>query len=183
MSDLQDNIALDRKRMAWLGGITAAAVLGFYCFVYRPSQKHLERLRVGTTESRTELADSQQKVIDLPRIERQVDALKVKLENSKRLLDPADLAKAHGEITVLGQRLQLENFKYDVSVERPMDRCRELPIVMSFDAGFPQAFQFLKDCEQLQRLMRTRRLVMRSRDDNDGRVSCEMTMNIYLSER
>jgi Tfp pilus assembly protein PilO len=56
-----------------------------------------------------------------------------------------------------------------------------LPISLKFDGDFRDVYSFLCQMEDLSRLTRVKKMVLKS-SGNDGSVQVEMIMNLYYSE-
>lgn len=180
---LQQQAERDVWRMKVLGGASVVVAIAFYLFVFRSSQHELRDTRTLIAAREAELADKRQKVRDLPAITIEVERLRGHVARTKKLLDSTEQPAAHSELMQLGQRLGLEKFRYEPDRDRPMDGFRELPISISFEGDFSKIYSFLRETEHLPRMTRVRKLVLRSRDHADGRISGELTMNVYLSEK
>jgi hypothetical protein len=53
---------------------------------------------------------------------------------------------------------------------------------MTFEGDFLNAFGFLRQLEEMQRLTRVKTLSVRCRDPRTGLVEVSLAMNIYFSE-
>jgi Tfp pilus assembly protein PilO len=182
MRSLQQQIERNRRLSR---GILAAMVVGVLAFAaagYWPARRAAAEQDRQIADRQQELNEARIKAANLPVIAGEVERLRSRLARSRKLLLASDLPIAHREIMQISQRTGLGKFKYEPDAERPGTLYRELPIQMTFEGDFFAAFAFLRQCEDLPRLSRFRRLLLRTTDKGQGGIQAEVSMSLFLTE-
>jgi Tfp pilus assembly protein PilO len=171
-----------RIQQAILGAALLTAV-GFYVLAYRPETDRLQNLagRIGQNERELTSAQSQARV--LPLVQADINRLNATLADFKKLpANPGDLGQFEVEMATLARRYNLRGLSINWQGTPGRDeQFYELPISLKFDGDFRDVYSFLCQMEDLTRLTRVKKMVVKSSGD-DGTVQVEMIMNLYYSE-
>ncbi len=183
MNALQRQIDWYRRVQWTLVGVMASLSAGFYFFGYRPAVARRETLQLQIQSKQRELDQSQNKARTLPILAREVKELESRVQVYDRQFPrQPQIGEFIRDMTQISQRLSLRNWNYKPATPKRTEGFYELPIIMSFQGDFTNVASFLRQVEELQRLTRVRRLLLKNRDPRTGAVEVEMAMNIYFSE-
>ena len=173
------------NRAQWVLGLSLAALAaGFYTFCYRPSNQRLDDLSAQIQTKQRDLQGNKSRVQILPEVMNAVNVMSVKLENfSRKLPNQPDLGPFINDITELSHRSALRRVIVEPGVPHRTETYAEWPIALKFEGDFLNAFEFLRQAEDMNRLTRVKGLKVRSTDGGkSGQVQVELSMNIYFSE-
>ena len=146
-------------RLQWaLSGLLAAGFCVFYLAAYRPANQRLERLQGRIAGQHDELDANRAQLKSLPGLRNDVTRLRAQLDG-------------------LNRRLAIQK-----SSMRHLELFGEQPIGISFEGDFLSVFNFLRQVEDLQRLIRIKSLTMSTRDPQQGHVDVHVAMNVYFAE-
>jgi Tfp pilus assembly protein PilO len=181
MGNLQNHVRWF-SRAQWMLGVMMVACLGtFFLFGYRPQMARLHQLQAEIGRSQYELQDSQFRTRTLPIVASDVKRLRQQLDASRKLPSPQELPQFLKDITQLGAQFSLHPFTFKQGLPSHGELFSELPVTLSFEGDFMDAFNFLRCTEQMQRLIRVRDLNVKSKDAQSGRVEVQLSINIYFS--
>ena len=171
-------------RAQWIaGGVAVVLAVGFYFAVYRPNNARFAALQEKISSQREQLLNNQSRALELPSLMRRVDKLQFEVtRNGKKMPKSLELGRFMGNLTSLAQQSSLRNFSVIPTGSKRLELFTEQPICLSFEGGFLQAAQFLRQIEEFERITRVRRLSIQNQSHRDGKVNVELTMNIYFSE-
>ena len=169
-------------RAQWALGILMAAMLGsFFLFGYAPQIARLHQLQTQIAQSQFELRQNQMKTRELPAVAIDVKNLRQQLDASKQLPPLQELPQFLKDVAALGQQCSLHPFSFKQGIPSRGDLFCQLPIVLTFDGDYLDAFNFLRHTEQMQRLTRIRDMSIKTKDSQTGQVDVQVSMNIYFA--
>ncbi len=180
-----------QSRIGWCArarvAMTVLLVLGgvaFYLMGYRPGMQMLHHLRSLGEAQHAEFLLNQEKVRLLPAV--QVDVMKLSnrvAEFEKKLSKQTDHAAFVHDVAAIGQRASLHKFTLLPGVlKRDTDSLNEQLLTLSFEGDFFNIFSFLRQIEDMQRLMRIKSVTVMSKDSSTGQVELKMAMTVYFQE-
>jgi Tfp pilus assembly protein PilO len=169
-------------RAQWTLGIFMAGLFGAFLIVaYRPYIARLHQLELNLSQCEYELRENQAKTKVLPAVAADVKHLKQQLDASKKLPPRQELPQFLKDVTALGQSCNLHPFTFKQGMPSRGDLFCEQPINLTFEGDFVDAFNFLRQTEQMQRLTRVRNMSIKTADAQTGRVEVQVSMNIYFA--
>lgn len=163
-----------------LGVLSGLGVVIFYLVLYRPGTSRLNQIRQEIASTESQIRQNQQAAQDLDLIKRDVQRLKEQLARSRQLPKEQDLAGFLREITGLAQQTGLQKFRCEPANIKRLELCKEMPISLKFTGGFMDVSAFLRQTEEMPRMMRTRGLNLKSRDGKSGLVEAELMVSIFF---
>jgi Tfp pilus assembly protein PilO len=167
---------------ATLAGVTLCGLVAFYFFAYRPLTADAADLSVQIAAVEKNLRKNEEDAKDLDKIKREVLRLRDQFTRSRQLPNQQDLPKFLRDIDQLSQASKLQKFRSEPEAQKKQELCSELPISLMFQGNFPDVASFLRQAEELPRMTRTRRLVVKGRDAKTGSVDVQLSMSIFFSE-
>jgi Tfp pilus assembly protein PilO len=165
-----------------LAGVTLCGLAAFFLFVYRPGAVRVRELKTETSAIEFQLARNEEAAKDLNKIKADVLRLRDQFTRSRQLPPQQDLPKFLRDIDQLSQASKLQKFRSEPEAQRKQELCSELPISLMFQGNFPDVASFLRQAEEMPRMTRTRRLLLKSRDGKTGSVDVQLSMSIFFSE-
>lgn len=182
MASLQ-KLNLWHRRAPWLMAFAAAAIaLGCHLFVQRPADHRLAQLRSKRSAAAGELSASRVALAEMPRIEREVEEVRRKLESARKLPQDQDLGKFWRDVQELGKEASLSKLGWQPGVPRKRELISEIPIALSFEGDFLGVCAFLRRAEEMPLLSAMRKLSIKTIDPTVGRVEVQLTMNVYFAD-
>ena len=180
---LQNKIALYTRLQWCLGLALVGSLVVFYLLPYKSGMERLEKLNRQIKSKQSELARNRSKARDLPLLAFGVRQLESQVQNYDRQFPKQpELGQFIRDITLVSQHQALQEWKYQPGAPRRQDNYYELPVQMNFHGDFRNVAGFLREVEDMRRLTRVKRLVLKSRDYRTGSVEAEVAMSIYFSE-
>jgi len=179
-----------KTQIQWFSRIQQAVILGllvtaigFYAFAYRPETNRLQNLGVRIGQNERDLTAAQLQAKAMHQVQMDINGLTEKLADFKKLpANPGDLGQFEVEMATLSRRDKLHGWSVSWQGTPTHDEeCYELPISLKFEGDFRDVYTFLCDMEDLSRLTRVKKLVMKS-PASDGSVQVEMMLDLYYSE-
>ena len=181
MSNLQNHVRWFIRAQWGLGAFMVALLVTFFAFGYRPQTARLRQLQLDISQRQFELRQSQDKTRVLPAIASDVKSLRQQLDASKKLPPQQELPQFLKDVTDLGQKCRLHPFTFKQGTPTRGELFCELPVALSFEGDFVDAFNFLRHTEEMQRLTRVRNMTIKAVDGPSGRVQAQLSMNIYFA--
>jgi Tfp pilus assembly protein PilO len=181
MVNLQNHVRMFRQAQWGLGALMVALLGSFFLFGYRPQTAALRRLQTEIGQQQYELRESQAKTRILPAVAVDVINLRQQLDASKKLPAQQELPQFLKDVAALGQQCSLHPFSFKQGVPTHGDLFSELPINLSFEGDYVDAFNFLRRVECMQRLTRIRNMSIKTKDGQSGRIEVQLSMNIYFA--
>jgi Tfp pilus assembly protein PilO len=181
MGNLQNHVRWFIRAQWALGALMVALLVAFFAFGYRPQTARLRQLQLDISQRQYELRQSQDKTRILPAIAADVKSLRQQLDASKKLPPQQELPQFLKDVTALGQRCSLHPFTFKQGMPTHGDLFCELPVALTFEGDFIDAFNFLRSTEAMQRLTRVRSMTIKAMDGTAGRVQVQVSMNIYFA--
>ncbi len=167
-------------RAQWVMGICALALLvGFYLVGYAPASHRLAELDRQIANTRSELANTQGKANTLTMITKDVQKLKEKLGNSKKLPSQNDLPQFIKDVEMFSRNSSLRGYTQNVLKPIRNETYWQMPIELKFEGDFNKVFTFLQQTEAQKRLTRVKKIELKAKDHDPGQVQVTLTMNIY----
>jgi Tfp pilus assembly protein PilO len=171
-------------RVQWIfaGALMATAML-FYFGVYRPQAQQLESMNREIAAKKMELDADRSQTSRLPRVRSELDALRQSLAGYKKLPAKSQYGEFISQIDKASQASHLTKlFEEPGSQTNQSPLYLEKPVVLSFEASFPDLFSFLTQIENMDRLTRLRNVEIKTIDAVHGIVSVKLSVNIYYTE-
>lgn len=163
-----------------LGLFSGLGLVVFYFMIYRPGTSRIDQIRQEIASTEAQIRQNQQAAQDLDVIKRDVQRLKEQLARSRQLPREQDLAGFLRQITGLAQQTGLQKFRCEPANVKRLELCQEMPISLKFTGGFMDVASFLRQTEEIPRMMRTRGLNLKSRDGKSGLVEAELMVSIFF---
>lgn len=182
MPSLKTQIGMcTRIQQAFFGAMFGVAVL-FYFAAYRPATSRGQLLSEQIIQKEGELARSQAQAKVLPLVQADINHLKAKLADVKKLPDNPDFGKFQIQMSQYARQDNLRDPSISCAgTPRRDGQYYELPVSLKFDGDFRDVFTFLSQIEDMPRLTRIKTLNVHSLGDN-GAVQVELLMILYYSE-
>ena len=183
MPSLKTQIRWFARIQRTLAAAVILTALGFYALAFRPETQRLQNLagRIGQNERELNSAQTQAKV--LPQVQADINRLNATLADFKKLpANSGDLGQFEVELGALATRYNLQGWSIHFQGTPSRDeQFYELPISLKFHGDFRNVYSFLGQMEDLSRLTRVKKMVVKS-SASDGSVEVEMMVNLYYSE-
>jgi Tfp pilus assembly protein PilO len=171
------------KHVQWMiAGVAVCGMAACYFFSYRPNTQRLTELRTNIATAEQSLARNEEAARDLDAIKGDVRRLREQITRSRQLPPQEDLPKFIREISDLSRGVSLQRFEYKPEPTRRRELCGESPIALTFTGKFPDVTAFLRQAEEMPRMLRTRKLQLRSRDGKTGEVDVQVLMSIFYAD-
>ncbi len=179
-----------QKQIQWLSriqiGLFVAFLAGgvlFYFVHYRPTIAKTRQAKTNIQATEIAIKINIDAARDLESLQRQVDKLKEQIDNSRQLKSQPELPRFIREVTQFSHNSGLMRFNCVPNEKIKLRYCAELPIALNFSGPFNDVVGFLKQAETMNRMTRTRSLVIRSRNDvRNGIVDVKLSMSLFFSE-
>jgi Tfp pilus assembly protein PilO len=181
MGNLKSHVRWFIRAQWFMGALMVALLAAFYALGYRPQLARLRQLQQEIAQSQYELRQSEDRTRSLPTVAADVKQLRQQLSESRQLPPQQELPQFLKDIAGIGQDCSLHAFSFKQGMPAHGDLYCELPITLSFDGDFVDAFNFLRRAETMPRLVRVRELNIRAKDSASGRVDVQLSMNVYAS--
>lgn len=181
MRTLQSQIVWCTRAQRTLIMLACAAAVVFYLLGYRPLTNRQSRLYTMTLAHEAELRSNQSKAAAKNEIAAKNERLRQELDEIRKPSKQSELPEVYKELTLFGLQSSLKKFEYKPMGMAPArnDLC-ELPLSLTFEGDFVDAFNFLRRTEDMQRLIRVRSLSLKSAGRGGG-VKAQLAINIYFS--
>jgi Tfp pilus assembly protein PilO len=154
-------------------------LVGYYIVGYAPANRRLKELDRQIATTQDELNATRGKANTLGVITTEVQRLREKLENSKKLPSQNDLPQFITDIEMFSRNASLRGYSSNVLKPVRADTYWQMPIELKFEGDFANVFAFLRQAEEQKRLTRVKKIELKSKDREPGQVQATLTMNIY----
>lgn len=171
-----------RRDAKWQKSLLAAAVLavlGFVTLIYLPSVRRLQAMHARIQAGAVQLDAEEQQARRLPAVIGAADRLEEHLDKFKPLPDRPLQAQFLRNVSSVAQRLRLRNMQFqplaggEFASHTPEAPVYELPVRLEFRGDFVNVFNFLRQVEELPRLLRVRDVRIR-RVDSPGLAASDV---------
>lgn len=163
--------------------VMAVLVVGFVALAWWPSQRRQQRLRADVAAMSRKLEVNQAQAVSLPILARDVAQLEARLAKfNKKLPKTAELGEFIRDLTQAGQQYSIRKLVHQPGQVKRQELYSEIPITMNFEGDFNNVFTFVRQLEEMQRLIRVKALNVRLKDGKQGVVDVSLAVNIYYSE-
>lgn len=170
----RDNLLVFGALIVIVGG----TVLG----VFRPQSKTLRELETQIVKQKTALAAEAGKVLVVPTMLRQVEAMRMRYRNfDQRLPQRQELGGFLKEISENLAKEDLSNQLIEPGNPSRDALFHTLPIIMRFRGSYLALTRFLNRLEEMERLARVQKMLIKT-DPKSEEVDIELRMNIYFTE-
>jgi Tfp pilus assembly protein PilO len=156
-----------------------------YFLQIRPAVRQLDEVHKQFAQATWTLQQEQAQTGRLPEVLKNIQELQARVERfDKKLPRHLDLAPFITDISRISQESSLRQLDYQPDTRpRRTDQFAEVPIKFTFDGDFQTGvIEFLRRTEDMQRLTRIQKLLLKADDAHNGQVRAELTMNIYYAE-
>jgi Tfp pilus assembly protein PilO len=181
MGNLQNHVRWFIRAQWTLGALMVAMLVIFFIMGYRPQIARQQQLQFQIAQCQEELRQSQAKTRVLPAVAADVKNLRQQLDASKKLPPQQERPQFMKEVTAMGEQCSLHNLTFKEGMPARNELFCELPVSLSFEGDFVNAFDFLRHAEQMQRLTRIRNMNIKTIDGQSGQVAVQLSMNIYFA--
>jgi Tfp pilus assembly protein PilO len=171
-----------RRLQKALAGVSVCGLAAFYFVAYRPSMQRQNELRLAIAAADASIGRNQEAARDLDAIKTDVRRLGEKILRSRQLPTQEDQPKFIREIQDLSHGVSLQKFDYKPQKNRQLELCGELPIDLTFVGSFPDVAAFLRQAEEMPRMLRTRKLHLSSKNGKTGDVDVKLSMSIFYAD-
>lgn len=166
-------------------GILAVITITYFAVVYRTQSAAAEDVRTRTAEAKRCLKTDAAQASRVPPLLREIEQMRQRYDEKdwdRRLPERKELAGFLREIASGLSREKLTNqfIQPGNPHQGPLYNC--LPITMKFEGDFLALARFLKQVDEMTRLMRIERLAIASDEDSEH-LAIELGMNIYFTEQ
>jgi len=183
MRTLQSQIGWSRRAQITLVGVFMAFLAFFLLFGYRPQMAELNALHSQINDKKRDLDTAQDRAKALPMVMAEVARLQQRVERfDKKLPKQQDLGAFIKDITQLSQQSSLRRWRIDAKAPKRNELYSETPIQIHFEGDYRNAFSFLNQAEQMQRLTRLHNVQIRVLDSQLGQVEVQAALTIYFTE-
>jgi Tfp pilus assembly protein PilO len=186
MRTLQSQIGWCAKAQLILGASLLLVCAAYYPLVHRPAAQRSSDLQMQMDTKQRELRANQSRNQVRRVVERKVADLRSRLVRfDRKLPKQQELDQFLRELTRLSQQSALRGWESSYQVPKHRQLLIELPIELTFEGDFLNAFSFLRQMEQMERLTRVRSLSVRSAKGakgEPGQVAVELAMSIFFLE-
>jgi Tfp pilus assembly protein PilO len=171
------------RRAPWLLALAAVAVAaGSHLLLARPAARQLSDLRLHLAVARTALSTANASLTELPRVERDVEEVRRRLESARSLPQHQDLGQFIRDVTAFGEEASLSKLTVQPGVPRARDLVSEIPVSLNFEGDFVGVYAFLRRAESMPRVTAMRGLSIRSVDPMAGRVEVQLSMALFFTD-
>ena len=182
MSSLKSQITLCNRAQIGLAGSLVIVAGLFYLMGYRPQIQRLAALNQSIAQLQRDLAVNQAQSRRLPGVASDLNRLRARLADFKKLPPTPELGEFVNEITDISRQSDLRKLEYNFGVPRRSEQFTEQPVSLKFQGDFLGVFTFLCRAEDMQRLTRTSSIAIHSADADGGTVEVDLSMNLYFLE-
>ena len=183
MRTVQSQIAWCARAQWTMTLVMVTMVGGFLLFGFRPASQRQGHLKSELVSRSHQLEQNQARAQNLPILAMEVDRLRLKLERfNKKLPKTTELGEFIRDLTQVSQQYTVRKLVHQPGTVKRQDLYGEIPITMSFEADFQNVFSFLRQLEDMPRLIRVKNLSVKCKDPKLGHVDVNMAMNSYFSE-
>ncbi len=172
-------------RIQWmLAGVLLLGGAVLLLAVYRPLTGRLSDLSMQIGAKQRQLELNQSRAQNLPKVAAEVDELRRRLDQYKKLPSHADIGQFHRDISAFAAQYGLESLSVAPQPAKHGELFNELPVELKFSGPFSAVIGFLGETERMPRLARVKSLDVRSLDPGggEGRVSVSISMDIYFAD-
>jgi len=165
-----------------MAGALLFGVALYFAFIYRPQSQRLADLNEQIDQRRTELDSDRTRTDRLPRVAIELQNLKTRLANFKKLPPEPQLGQFVHEIDQVSQRAGLAEPTVVPGATQTDELFSEQPIALTFRGDFSKVFNFIHQVEDMDRLTRVGDVSLKTIGDQPGAVDVTMSVTIYYAE-
>ena len=166
----------------FIAGALMAALAGFYLLVYRPQTAALAELDAQINQNRAELKSDRTKTDRLPRVASELQQLKARLSNFKKLPPEPQLGQFVDAINKISRSTGLPEPTVVPGEAVIAKYFSQQPIQLSFRGDLLKVYDFISQVEGMERLTRVDDLTIKTVDGEPGVVDADLTVDIYYAE-
>lgn len=182
MASLQ-TLNLWYRRAPWMIGAAAVTIaLVSHFFTQRPAGQRLQALSREHATAAAELAAARAALVELPRVQREVEEMRRKLASARKLPQHQDLGQFYRDMNAFAQEAELSKLTVQPGVPRQRELISEIPVSLSFEGDYLGVCAFLRRAEEMPRLTAMRGLSIKGLDPMAGRVEVQLSMNLYFAD-
>jgi Tfp pilus assembly protein PilO len=172
------------RRAPWLLALAAAAIsLASHLLLTRPAEAQLSDVRRRLEHSKMAARAARSSLKELPRVERDVEEARRRLESSRALPQHQDLGQFIRDVTAFGEEASLSKLTVQPGVPRRAgELVSEIPVSLNFEGDFLGVYSFLRRAEAMPRLTAMRALSIRSVDPMAGRVEVQLSVALFFTD-
>lgn len=163
--------------------LTVAFVTSAIVAVYLPQARELRSIKTMVASRRLALEESSKKAAVIPRMMREVQALKSRYKDfDRRLPRSKELGGFLQEITAIQQDSALMDPRMETGSPISEELFNTMPIKMRLRGRYMALTDFLKRLGNMQRLTRVQRLMIASMGEDSSELGIELLLNIYFTK-
>jgi Tfp pilus assembly protein PilO len=171
------------RRAPWLLAVAAIAVAGAsHLLLARPASRRLADLHLRLAEAREAVTSAKAALTELPRVERDVEEARQRLESARKLPQHQDLGQFIRDVTAFGAEASLSKLTVQPGVPRTRERVSEIPVSLNFEGDFLGVYAFLRRAESMPRVTAMRALSIKSVDPTAGRVEVQLSVALFFTD-
>ncbi len=175
----------DLRRQKHLAAAAIVGVVAFVAIFYLPSMSTLSTLHERIVTHAQQLQSDRERGRNLPALRETADRLERELAAFKPLPRGDGLNQLLQETGSLARQLRLRGFRSEPQQPTVNGPLGVLPVRLTFDGNFENAYSFIRRCEELSRPVRVLDLTVRQKPGEQGgaprpgEVSVEMVLNVF----
>jgi Tfp pilus assembly protein PilO len=166
-----------------MSALTIGLVVAAVAVVYVPQARELRSIKTTIAAKRLALQDSSTKAAVVPRMMREVQALKSRYKDfDSRLPRSKELGGFLQEITAIQQTSALLDPRMETGSPTSEELFNTMPIRMRLRGQYLTVTDFLRRLSNMKRLTRVQRLMIAAPEKEGDGLSIELLLNIYFTK-
>jgi Tfp pilus assembly protein PilO len=171
------------RRAPWLLALAAVALAAAsHLLLARPAERRLSDLHRRLESSRGALESARAALAELPRVERDVEEARRRLDSARALPQHQDLGQFIRDVTAFGEEASLSKLTVQPGVPRARDLVSEIPVSLNFEGDFLGVYSFLRRAEAMPRVTAMRALSIKTVDPMAGRVEVQLSVALFFTD-
>ena len=162
-------------------GFLAAIPVGAYFWVFKPAKENLQTQQAALQAKEKKLTNLKNSLVGIKNITDEVDKLTEAVEFFENKL-PArhEIHKVLDDVTRIADRQSLETRLFQTLKPKPFANFCEQPIEMEVYGDFDSYYQFLLELEQLPRITKVRKILLKKDDKKEGAMTANFLLSIFF---
>jgi len=162
-------------------GFLAAIPLSAYFWVFKPAKLNLQIQQTALEAKKKKLTDLKNSLVGIENISEEVDKLTEAVEFfEKKLPARHEIHKVLDNVTRIADRQSLETRLFKTLKPKPFANFSEQPIKMEVHGDFDSYYQFLLELEQLPRITKVRKMLLKKDDKIEGAMTANFLLSIFF---
>jgi Tfp pilus assembly protein PilO len=166
----------------WFTGAVLALLAGAHFLFVRPANRQRDALQEDTARKQAAAASFDRSADSFRALGGKVDALRPALALfDSRLSAGGDTNKVLEEIWRLADANSLQTRTVKTPSDRRTESFREQEIELSLSGNFSGFYQFLLKLEDMNRIVRIRKLNLKKSAAREGQVQADLTLSVFFA--